>query len=149
MLKIFNNFWVICIAIIIVYYIIITLFNLNKPIDHDKYLNYIIRQKDKDRNKKKLLDLGLIKEEYSFSVNNESKACTAHNEIMNSRCQNRTLESTISNTAEKSTRKIKDSSTRVKDNIYSYTTEKSINFNKIKLNLLSLITYLIGIHQIY
>ena len=51
---------------------------------------------------------------------------------MNSRCQNRTLESTISNTAEKSTRKIKDSSTRVKDNIYSYTTEKSINFNKIK-----------------
>ena len=41
MLKIFNNFWVICIAIIIVYYIIKTLFNLNKPLDHDKYLNYI------------------------------------------------------------------------------------------------------------
>jgi hypothetical protein len=64
MLKIFNNFWAMCIAIIIMYYIIKTLFNLNKPIDHDKYLNYIIKQKNKCKNKHKLKKCGLLKENY-------------------------------------------------------------------------------------
>jgi hypothetical protein len=55
MLKKFNNFWIIIIAIILFYFIIKKLYNLNTPIDIDNLI-----KKNENENKDKINKIPMI-----------------------------------------------------------------------------------------